>query len=326
VRNYVPTVGGPSGKNAAMARAYGLMVGVGALLATFSLVLDLTPDENRGIVLALSVAAIPLALLTYLLPPPPEWFFAAIAAPSTLAYLAFALYLGGDASNPGLTYFIPAMVYCFYFFPRRVAYAHLALCGALLGAALFAMAGPGEALDRWLLTIGPAVVTGTIVAGLRDRLRQHARSDWLTGVANRRGFDERIADELATGSPFGLLILDVDNFKSLNDAEGHHAGDDALRLVARALIAVAGPENVARFGGDEFVAVLPRADAMATVAAGAQVRRRLSRDDLAPTISVGTAVSPANGTTAHSLVRAADSALYAAKRAGRNRVIAARAA
>jgi diguanylate cyclase (GGDEF)-like protein len=310
-------------KRGAMARAYGLMVGVGALLATGSLAVDLTPDENHGLVLAMSAAAIPIALIVYFAPPPPARVFGWILAPLTLSFLAFALFLGGDAANPANTLFIPAMVYCFYFFPRPVAYAHLALCSVTTGAALLALAGPAEALDRWMLTIGVAYVTGAVVASLRDRLRRHARADWLTGVANRRGFDERIGAELATGQPFGLLILDVDNFKSLNDAEGHHAGDDALRLVARALIDVAGHENVARWGGDEFVAVLPGADPIGTVLAGDSVRRRLGRHDLAPNISVGTAVAPRNGTDAQSLIRAADAALYAAKRAGRNRVLAA---
>jgi diguanylate cyclase (GGDEF)-like protein len=306
-----------------MSRAYGLLVGAGGLLATGSLVANLTPDDHHGIVLAMSLGSLPVALLFYFVLVPPEWVFSRVVAPGTIGYIAFGLYLGGDASNPAVSLFIPATVYCFYFLPRRVAFGHLALCGALLAAALLALTAPSEALDRWLLTVGPAYVTGAVIAGLRDRLRHYTLSDWLTGVGNRRGFDERLTAELATGERFGLLILDVDDFKSLNDAEGHHAGDDALRLVADALIDVAGHRNVARFGGDEFVAVLPGADAAAAVAAGDGVRRRLGRHSLAPTISIGTAVAPGNGTTSHSLVRAADAALYAAKRAGRNRVVAA---
>jgi diguanylate cyclase (GGDEF)-like protein len=207
-----------------------------------------------------------------------------------------------------------------------VAVVHLAITGVLFGAALLLLAGPAEALDRWMLTLGPGTSVGFVVAHLRDRLSDQARADWLTGVRNRRWADERIEDLLAAGVPFGLLLVDVDNFKSLNDAEGHHAGDAALQKVAAALGEVVGFHDVARFGGDEFVAFLPGADALAVVHAGDRARRVLGRDSLAPTLSIGAAVAPGDGTTGQALIRAADEALYAAKRGGRNRLVSTAAA
>jgi diguanylate cyclase (GGDEF)-like protein len=166
--------------------------------------------------------------------------------------------------------------------------------------------------------VGMATLSAGVVAHLRERLERQARSDWLTGVANRRGFDSRL--RRISGNPYGLLLLDIDHFKGLNDAEGHHAGDAALVAVAAALVRVAGHENVARLGGDEFAAIFPGADESETGLQSMAVRRVISADDLAPTISLGVAASPAHG-QGDDVVKAADLALYAAKRGGRDRTV-----
>jgi diguanylate cyclase (GGDEF)-like protein len=312
-----------TGDARAMARALALMGGIGTALACVSIALNLTPDQSRGIAFAVCVVGIPMAVATWFLPPPPPWFFAWVGMPFLLAQLTLGMLLCGSPSNPAVTYFIGAAVYSFYFFPRSIACFHLAVIGVMFGGALLVLAPTAEAIDRWMLTLGPGAAMGFLVAHLRDRLADQARADWLTGARNRRWADERIDELLAAGTPFGLLLVDIDNFKSLNDAEGHDAGDRALQKVAAALAEVAGAANVARFGGDEFVAIVPAAAAVELGELGASVRRVLGRDPLAPTLSIGAALAPAHGASAHELIRSADAALYAAKRAGRDRVVSA---
>ncbi len=162
-----------------------------------------------------------------------------------------------------------------------------------------------------------------------------SRIDGLTGVANRRYFEERLNRAwnaaVAEGQPLGLLMIDIDRFKRLNDTHGHQTGDDALRCVAQTLTESVhrSGDLVARFGGEEFVILLPGAS-MESVAQMAEDMRQavasLSDADLdspvpAMTISLGGAsITPAAGLTSRDLIGAADDALYRAKRHGRNRV------
>lgn len=169
-----------------------------------------------------------------------------------------------------------------------------------------------------------------------DRLRSLVMLDGLTGVANRRRFDEALAtawrQAQRDATPCALLMLDVDFFKRFNDRYGHQAGDDCLRAVAAALQqALTRPLDLAaRYGGEEFVCLLPAtaADGMRKVGERLlQAVRALAiehADSSAAdvvTISVGGAVAyPAQGGDAAQLVEAADAALYRAKQGGRARV------
>lgn len=172
-------------------------------------------------------------------------------------------------------------------------------------------------------------------ARMNDRLLEMSTIDGLTGIANRRKFDEVLPEEWRrasrTSSPFSLMMIDVDNFKSYNDACGHQAGDHVLREVAaelRRALQRAG-DFVARYGGEEFVVLLPTND-LATAAEHAEtLRRRIEHLGLphpkggAITISVGLAtVLARDDYPLRDLIAAADRQLYEAKRAGRNRVCA----
>lgn len=160
------------------------------------------------------------------------------------------------------------------------------------------------------------------------RLADSALSDPLTGVGNRRRFEEALATMGRAAArqerPLSLLLIDVDHFKRFNDEHGHVAGDDALRHVADRLRAIAdGPEEVVtRFGGEEFAVLAGGTDeAAARALAGrilASVREAPCGSPL--TVSIGVATARGAGGTAD-IVNAADRALYAAKRAGRNRVV-----
>jgi diguanylate cyclase (GGDEF)-like protein len=168
------------------------------------------------------------------------------------------------------------------------------------------------------------------------KLQQLSMSDGLTGIANRRCFDLRLAEEWlrhARDERFlALLLVDVDHFKPLNDACGHQYGDECLRAMARLCTEVAGPVDlVARYGGEELALLLPDADLGAARRLGGRLRQRVERSALAHprsavaahvTVSVGaSAARPVAGLRAEALIAAADRALYLAKARGRNRVV-----
>ncbi len=174
---------------------------------------------------------------------------------------------------------------------------------------------------------------------LHEQLSAEARTDGLTGVANRRAFDEVLEREwrraLRDSASLSLLILDVDHFKTFNDANGHQVGDDCLRTVAQAIagcVQRAG-DLVARYGGEEFAVILPaagRPDALAVARRICAAIQALEiphpKSSVGPdlTISIGaaTAIATAGGTMKmpEGLLQAADLALYKAKSGGRNRV------
>src|SRR5207253_4373248 len=122
-----------------------------------------------------------------------------------------------------------------------------------------------------------------------------ARRDPLTGLANRRAFEERLHEELARGAPFGLAVLDLDDFKRVNDTHGHEAGDEVLRRVAAVLArGVRADEGVFRIGGEEF-AVLVAGDRDAVVRVAERARAALlvdRRGQPLPTLSAGVAACP----------------------------------
>lgn len=172
---------------------------------------------------------------------------------------------------------------------------------------------------------------------LTTELRVLADTDGLTGLMNRRSFDVHLADELERSTierrPFSLVMLDVDWFKPYNDALGHPAGDECLRVVARCLkMTLHRPDDLAaRYGGEEFVAILPDTNEDDAFIVAERVRNALAELKLPHpsartgivTISAGIASYDANETrrSAGQLLSRADEALYEAKGAGRNRVM-----
>lgn len=164
------------------------------------------------------------------------------------------------------------------------------------------------------------------------RMRVLAMTDELTGLPNRRQVLGQLDLLLRAGARSGaLLIIDLDHFKRINDQRGHLVGDEILRAVAAALRAnLVPPASAGRLGGEEFVVVVPRADVSAAAAVAEQLRTGVEAIDttrwsagtpLAVTVSIGLTVA-VDGDDVSSVLRRADEALYAAKAAGRNRVIA----
>jgi diguanylate cyclase (GGDEF)-like protein len=174
---------------------------------------------------------------------------------------------------------------------------------------------------------------GERVLALQDELRAQATTDELTGLPNRRGILERLQHELALvrrdARAFSILTIDIDNFKNVNDAHGHAVGDEVLKHVAARMRAqLRAYDDVGRQGGEEFMVVLPACDSAGAVGVAERIRGDIasspvptSAGGLTVTVSIGVATIPGAAVAdATGLLAAADGALYAAKRNGRNAV------
>jgi diguanylate cyclase len=168
-----------------------------------------------------------------------------------------------------------------------------------------------------------------------DDVRRESLLDPLTGICNRKAFDNELADAVdqarTAGEPVSLFMCDIDHFKSFNDTWGHQTGDQVLRLVAQCLSEnVKGRDTAARYGGEEFVVILRRTSLSAAVMLAEQIRSNVESKRLVKrstgdilgrlTISIGVAEFAPNDGPAD-IIQRADTCLYAAKNAGRNRVV-----
>ena len=173
-----------------------------------------------------------------------------------------------------------------------------------------------------------------LIDTLRHELAELAVRDELTGLHNRRHLVAQLEAELhrgrTTGAPLAVVLLDIDHFKSVNDRFGHGVGDSILAGVARAIATAVGEgATVARYGGEEFVVLLPDATLDDGLAVAERLRERSATvvvdsrtGPVSATVSAGVAAFPTCGVTSPQLMQTADDALYAAKRSGRNRVVA----
>jgi len=200
--------------------------------------------------------------------------------------------------------------------------------------------------QRWVRSIAePEITNGAvsrIIGSIQDITEQRQQAakverlafrDSLTGLPNRSLFQIRFATAVAEaeqlGSKVGLLILDLDHFKDLNDTLGHAAGDALLRSVSEQLLAVyRGTDSVARLGGDEFAVIIPNVRDANDLMAPTERLRELLRDPhehdgkrLPISVSIGAALYPEHDRNAAGLLRNAEIALYRAKNAGRNRCV-----
>jgi diguanylate cyclase (GGDEF)-like protein len=187
------------------------------------------------------------------------------------------------------------------------------------------------------LAVGVMVATsghrvGTLLV-LVERLNRSTRFDPLTGVANRGYLEERLRNEVHRaarfGHPLSIAMIDIDDFKRVNDTFGHQAGDEALRTVARIIEReLRSIDVVGRYGGEEFLAILPETPLDGAVVAMNRMRSAVERAQLTAgvpsrlTVSAGVASHSVHGWEPEDLVRSADDALYIAKHRGKNQVVA----
>jgi len=229
-------------------------------------------------------------------------------------------------------------VYAFAFFGVRPAVGQLAFVGALWAGLLVARDTAYLPVASFVATITTLGLVGMFVAIARERLAtlvtelsDAARRDPLTGLLNRRGFEELFDVELERSrrgeQGLSVVVGDLDDFKAINDRLGHSAGDDALRRVGAALMqGKRSWDAAARVGGEEFAILAPDTDEHGAYILAerlrAAVQSTLEQSGPAPlTISFGIVSHPVHGQTPEALLQAGDQALYAAKQLGRNRSV-----
>jgi diguanylate cyclase (GGDEF)-like protein len=253
--------------------------------------------------------------------------------PIGAALIAYAIATTPSGQGDGVLLYIWPVLWVAYFFGRRASVLIVAWIGVVQGAALIHLHG---VLDRWIdlvVSVGIVAVVVQVLsernARLVTRLAEEARVDKLTGVLNRRGFEERGAVEVERarreGYSVGVASFDIDYFKRVNDEWGHDAGDRVLERLGEIFRAESRSlDIVGRLGGEEFVALLPSADAEQTLAYAERVRAAFAtsveREVSNVTVSAGVVATVAPE-GADELLQAADSALYAAKRGGRDQAV-----
>ncbi|HLD14675.1 MAG TPA: diguanylate cyclase [Burkholderiales bacterium] len=192
-----------------------------------------------------------------------------------------------------------------------------------------------ESSEIELLTTFARLAAETIEsARLRERLAGEARTDVLTGLYNRREFEQRLAEEHARAKrynkPYVFMMLDIDHFKQVNDVHGHAAGDIVLKTLAEVLRKQLRDADIpARYGGEEFAVIFPEINDTAAKQVAERMRRAIAAmsfrlpdgREINMTVSIGMSSHPKDADTPREVVDRADRALYAAKEAGRNRVV-----
>lgn len=183
--------------------------------------------------------------------------------------------------------------------------------------------------------VGAQLGVALAKALLFNQMELHSRQDGLTGTLRRQPFMDRLNEELKRAevfhTPFSLLMVDIDHFKSVNDGHGHAAGDAVLARTGQLLReSFYETDVVGRYGGEEFIVLLPRADAAGVLRKAEALRQRFENEvitsgfeTLRVTVSIGLSHFSKDGRTAEDLIASADRALYRAKQTGRNRVVAA---
>lgn len=258
------------------------------------------------------------------------------------AWIVFGGAFGDELKNYPLEYFcVPFLVWAGFRFGRRKAatvlfvLAAIATWGTVNGHGPFAHDSRHTSLLLLQAFMGIMTVTTLVLAAEtseRKRAERRARnlavSDPLTGLANYRQMVEALETEIKrfgrTERPFVVLLLDLDGLKKINDAHGHIAGSralcrlaDMLRLYSREM------DTAARYGGDEFVLILPETDVEAARLVAQRITKRLSEDGEEPklSVSIGTAVYPTDGETIHEILGAADQDLYREKGVPKKRFV-----
>ncbi len=320
-----------------MLRSLMVIWGVGATFFLAMLLVSPPPLELANELLGIDVIGFALLGMLYAgRERLPRW------TPDVCAYVLYVV-VGGiiliyqDVDSPYGFFYLWLSLHSFYFLPWRRAAPQVAFIAVDYAVCLAVIPGPELPIMRWTITMLTIGVTCTMVALLRlrvnalvTRLSADARVDPLTGLHNRRSYDEAIGLEVARSErsrqPFALVLGDIDHFKRINDEYGHPTGDAVLRKVAIQLRqSERRADMAARLGGEEFALLLPNTNGFGAYIVAERTRRNLqaafAQRPPAVTMSFGIAVYPNDGKDASTLFRAADTALLRAKRQGRNQSV-----
>jgi diguanylate cyclase (GGDEF)-like protein len=328
----------PEADRGFIARILAYLFGLGGLLLLVSLLLRGSEDrdaENLAYVALASLVIAAFILLVY--ERLPIWFLRGAPGIGTVLVSLTVYFAGGEASAPYAMYMAWVVVSASLFLDIRLVLAHGVLCVGAYAFVLSILDG-GNELDGLRIvmlagTVGVvALVMGGITAQIREvlrRLENAASTDPLTGLLNRRAFEEAFETELARARrgnfSIGVVMLDLDGFKRYNDEHGHHAGDVALQRLSGVLAdGTRAIDHVGRIGGEEFAILAPESGTAGTLAMAERLRRsvELQFSGIGLTASCGVASYPENGAERLKLMNAADRALYEAKASGRNRAVA----
>jgi diguanylate cyclase (GGDEF)-like protein len=324
-------------------RAFGTLMVAGGALAGITVALPPAAANSEAVVVVAGAIALAVGVALLLARRDPgELALGAVAALGTVL-ITVATYEGGfdgtgTADNQML--YVWVCLFGFYFLGLGNAIAQLGVVGAAYAWLLSQQhIAAGDAATRWIVTMTALLIAGVLVARLRrsndglvSELRGRARIDPLTGVLNRDALAERAEVEFARArrgsGAVAILVTDIDDFKTINDSLGHPAGDQVLRKVTAVLTAeTRNVDAVARVGGDEFAILLPGVTAMAARMIAERLRvevRRAAGDmHLRLSLSIGIAIGPPDGATLDDLWKAADRAMYEAKRSGGDAVASA---
>ena len=306
-----------------MSIAGSALYGGGGTLVLLTLAIEPPQGPRRFGILGVAIAAY---LVTILLIVGrrrlPRWIFPYLTACGSIL---ITLLLGFDQAqfSPYSLLYIWAVLYGFYFYAPVTAMIQV-LVIAVASAAEMYLAHHGVPATQWLMIVGTSLVAGVVIQQLVLSVRDLADRDGLTGLANRRRLDSELSREISRAqrgqSALSMLMLDLDHFKEFNDEMGHPQGDQHLRRTAALWLAELRDTDVlVRYGGEEFAVILPDTAAHAARAIADRLRAATPHGQTA-SAGVATWDTVENGA---SLVSRADAALYEAKVAGRDRVVAA---
>jgi diguanylate cyclase (GGDEF)-like protein len=325
----LPTPQEVHGDTGLIARVIGVLYASGAVLVTASLLLPHPSDSNDGGILALAAAAGTVAVLLLVLARRiPAWLLQVTIGLGS-ALISLCVYFAGQPSAY-VAMFIWVILTSAFFFPGRRTAVQMAWLLTVYAVVLYSIPDNGYSpLTRLLLTAiafgtAAAVVSWLSKAILRrvEVSESRARTDPLTGIANRRWLDEELTRELAWAkrhrAPLCAAILDLDDLKAYNDEHGHLAGDHLIVSAVAAWRGAIRPSDfLARVGGDEFMLLMPDCPAGSAQAVLDRVRESTPKQT---SCSAGLALW--NGAeSALQLFNRADAALYTAKHDGGNRIV-----
>jgi len=251
----------------------------------------------------------------------PLWVLHALMATGT-ALIGVGVYFAGAGVGSATVAFLYVFValYTAHFFSWRVAAVHIGFAIASF-AVVLALIHERSAASEWLFVASIVVSAGVAVGRLSAEVRSLALRDSLTGLGNRRAWEEALPRQMALAArsrkPLCVALIDVDGFKGLNDRDGHLAGDRVLSESARAwAVEVRASDLLARYGGDEFALLLPDC----TIDRAMEIVSRL--EEACEGVSFSTGVARWDGVEdADALLRRADDALYLAKSQGGGRSV-----
>ena len=310
------------------------LFGAAALVTLIGLLAPHQPQADDAGIAAVAAAAAALGTIAFVGGVRLPQIALQLALASGTVLISLALVFNGEraggAAGGDEVYYLWVVLYAAYYFGRAAIVVQVAWI-AIAYAVTLAVVDPGPiAGSRWLTLVGLVIGAATLIRLLTERndaligeLSRAARSDRLTGLANRRAFEEHFERELArasrSGEPLTLLMADLDDFKQVNDQWGHAAGDELLADIAQVLRErLRETDTPARLGGDEFAILLPGTD---TERANEIGRRLADEVEALPRhaasavgLSYGVATLPPERSTIDDFLRVADMALYAAKR------------